>query len=136
MFKDRRKISPVIRFFRSLRPRLIIIVSPVVLCLFHVTALRAQERVRTAAGRLEIESFKNPEAFFTVGPLQEVLIGSTGFDLTDNSSLSHTGKISRLRFFEGLTLDTVWVLSELNQLEFSFGGELQEDFYAKGQSVV
>jgi len=136
MFKDRRKISPVTRFFRSLRPRLIIVVLPVVLCLVHITALRAQERVRTAAGRLRIESFKNPEAFFTVGPLQEVLIASAGFDFTDNSSLSHTGKISRLRFFEGLTLDTVWVLSELNQLEFSFGGQLNEDFYGNGKSVV
>ncbi len=136
MFKDRRKISPVTRFFRCLRSRPIIVVLAVVLCLVHITALRAQERLRTAAGRLQIESFKNPEAFFTVGPLQEVLIASAGFDFTDNSSLSHTGKISRLRFFEGLTLDTVWVLSELNQLEFSFGGQLNEDFYGNGQSVV
>jgi len=136
MFKDRCEISPVTRFFRCLRPRLIIVVSPVVLCLVNISALRAQERVRTAAGRLHIESFKNPEAFFTVGPLQEVLIASAGFDFTDNSSLSHTGKISRLRFFEGLTLDTVWVLSELNQLEFNFGGQVNEDFYGNGKSVV
>src|SRR5258708_21204748 len=136
MFKDRRKISPVTRFFRSLRPRLIIVVSPVVLCLVHITALRAQERVRTAAGGLEIESFKNPEALFTGGPLQEVLIGSAGFEFTDNSSLRHTGKISRLRFYEGLGLDTVWVLSELNQLEFSFGGQVNEDFYGNRKSLA
>src|SRR5258708_681749 len=136
MFKDRRKISPVTRFFRCLRSRPIIVVLAVVLCLVHITALRAQERLRTAAGRLQIESFKSPEAFFTVGPLQEVLIASAGFDFTENASLSQTGEISRLRFFEGLTLDTVWVLSELNQLEFSFGGQLNEDFYGNGQSVV
>jgi hypothetical protein len=136
MFKDCSAIFQVTRFFRSLRPWLIIVISPVALCLFHVTALRAQERVRTAAGRLQIESFKNPEAFVTVGPLQEVLIGSTGFEFTDNSNLSHTGKISRLRFFEGLDLDTIWVLSELNQLEFTFGGRLNEDFYGNGTSQV
>jgi hypothetical protein len=136
MRMDCSAIFQVTRFFRSLRPRLIFAISPVALCLFHVTALRAQERVRTAAGRLQIESFKNPEALFTVGPLQEVLIGSTGFEFTDNSNLSHTGKISRLRFFEGLNLDTIWVLSELNQLEFNFGGQLNEDFYGNGTSQV
>jgi hypothetical protein len=136
MLKDCSAISQVTRFFRSLRPWLIIVISPVAFDLFHATTLRAQERVRTAAGRLQIESFKNPEAFFTVGPLQEVLIASAGFDFNDNSSLAHTGKISRLRFFEGLDLDTVWVLSELNQLEFSFGGQLNEDFYGNGKSVV
>lgn len=136
MRMDCSAISQVTRFFRSLRPWLIIVISPVALGLFHPTALRAQERLRTAAGRLQIESFKNPEAFFRVGPLQELLIGSAGFDFTDNSSLSHTGKISRLRFFEGLTLDTIWVLSDLNQLEFSFGGQLNEDFYGNGKSVL
>src|SRR6201997_1322488 len=143
MLKDRSEISRVTHCFRFLRPQLIMVISLVALCLDHIACLRAQnigyggqERVRTAAGRLQIESFKNPEALFTVGPLQEVLIGSTGFEFTDNSNLSHTGKISRLRFFEGLNLDTVWVLSELNQLEFSFGGQLNEYFYGNGTSQV
>ena len=143
MLKDRSEISRVTHCFRFLRPQLIMVISLVALCLVHIPCLRAQnfgfsgqERVRTAAGRLQIESFKNPEAFFTVGPLQEVLIASAGFDFTDNSSLSHTGKISRLRFFEGLSLDTTWVLSELNQLEFIFGGQLNEDFYGNGTSQV
>ncbi len=116
--------------------RLVTGIAPVIFCLVLNAALHAQERVRTAAGRLQIESFKNPEAFFTVGPLQEVLIGSTGFAFTDNSSLTHTGKISRLRFFEGLNLDTIWILSDLNQLEFNFGGQLNEDFYGNGTSQV
>jgi hypothetical protein len=142
MLNDRSEICRVTRFFRFLRPTLIIGISPVALCLFHVTALRAQEifsgqeRVRTAAGRLQIESFKNPEALFRIGPLQEILIGSAGVEFTDNSSLSHTGKISRLRFYEALTLDTIWVLSDLNQLEFSFGGKVNEDFYGNGKSQV
>jgi hypothetical protein len=136
MLKDRCEISRVTQFFRFLGLRLIIAFSLVALYLVQSTTLRAQERVRTAAGRLQIQSFKNPEAFFTVGPLQEVLIGSTGFEFTDNSSLSHTGKISRLRFFEGLNLDTIWTLSELNQLEFTFGGQLNEDFYGNGTSQV
>jgi opacity protein-like surface antigen len=136
MLKDRCEISRVTQFFRFLGLRLIIAFSLVALYLVQSTTLRAQERVRTAAGRLQIQSFKNPEAFFTVGPLQEVLIGSTGFEFTDNSSLSHTGKISRLRFFEGLNLDTIWTLSELNQLEFNFGGQLNEDFYGNGTSQV
>jgi hypothetical protein len=136
MLKDRCEISRVTQFFRFLGLRLIIAFSLVALYLVQSITLRAQERVRTAAGRLQIQSFKNPEAFFTVGPLQEVLIGSTGFEFTDNSSLSHTGKISRLRFFEGLNLDTIWTLSELNQLEFTFGGQLNEDFYGNGTSQV
>src|SRR5258708_28153665 len=99
MFKDRRKISPVTRFFRCLRSRPIIVVLAVVLCLVHITALRAQERLRTAAGRLQIESFKNPEAFFPVGPLQAVLIASSAFAFTANSALSHTVKLSLLPSF-------------------------------------
>jgi hypothetical protein len=143
MLKDRSEISRVTHCFRFPRPQLIMVIPAVALCLVHIASLRAQnigfsgqERVRTAAGRLKIESFKNPEALFTVGPFQEVLIGSTGFEYTDNSSLSHTGKISRLRFFEALDLDTTWVLSELNQIEFIFGPQVNEDFYGNGKSQV
>ena len=136
MLTDRCEISRVTQFFRFLRPRMIIAIWAVALCVVHITALRAQERLRTAAGRLQIESFRRPEAFFRIGPLQEELIGSVGFEYTDNSSLTHTDKISRLRFFEELNLDTTWVLSELNQLEFNFGGKLNEDFFGNGKSQV
>jgi hypothetical protein len=98
--------------------------------------LRAQERVRTAAGRLEIQSFKNPEAFFRIGPLQEVLTGGVGIQYTDNSQLTNTNKISRLRFYEGLNLDTIWIISHLNQLQFNFAGQLNEDFYGNGRTRI
>jgi hypothetical protein len=143
MLKNRREICPVTHFLRVLRSQLLIFVVPVAFFFFDITALRAQnyafssqERVRTAAGRLEIQSFRKPEAFFTVGPLQEELIGSVGLEFDDNANLAHTGKISRLRFYEALTLNTTWVLSELNRIEFAFGGSLNEDFYGNGKSQL
>ena len=105
-------------------------------CLVSTGQLDAQERVRTAAGRLKIESFRNPEAFFRLGPLQEELIGSAGIEFTDNSQLTNTDKVSRLRFFQGLNLNTTWVISHLNQLKFDFAGQLNEDFYGNGKSQV
>jgi hypothetical protein len=106
------------------------------LCLVCANWLHAQESVRTAAGRLKIESFRNPEAFFRLGPLQEELIGSAGLEYTDNSQLTHTDKISLLRFYQGLSLNTIWVISHLNRLEFNFGGQLNEDLYGNGRSLV
>jgi hypothetical protein len=143
MLKNRRETCLVTHFLRVLDSRLFTFVVPVAFFFFEVAALHAQnyafssqERVRSAAGRLEIESFRKPEAFFTVGPLQEELIGSAGIEFDDNSNLVHTGKISRVRFFEALTLNTTWVLSELNRIEFAFGGSLNEDFYGNGTSQV
>jgi hypothetical protein len=143
MLKNRREICLVTHFLRVLRSRLLIFIFPAAFLFLHITASRAQnyafssqERVRSAAGRLEIESFRKPEAFFTVGPLQEELIGSAGIEFDDNSNLAHTGKISRVRFFEALTLNTTWVLSELNRIEFAFGGKLNEDFYGNGTSQL
>jgi hypothetical protein len=128
-------IFRVTRFFCYLR-RVLTIISLVILCLAHTPASRAQERVRTAAGQLKIESFRNPEAFFRVGPFQEELTGSTGFEYSDNAGLNHTGKISRLSLFEALDLKTTWVISYLNRLEFDFAGQLMEDFYGNGRSQV
>jgi hypothetical protein len=100
------------------------------------TGLLAQERVRTAAGRLEIESFRNPEVFFRLGPLQEQLTGSVGVQYTDNSDLTPTDKISRFSIYEALDLDTTWVLTHLNELKFHFGGKLSEDFFSNGRSEL
>jgi hypothetical protein len=143
MLKNRRKICLVTYFLRVLRFQPLISLFPVAFCFLSIADVRAQgyayssqERVRTAAGRLEIESFRKPEAFFTIGPLQEELIGTAGIEFDDNANLAHTGKVSRLRFYEALTLNTTWVLSELNRIEFAFGGKLNEDFYGNGKSQL
>src|SRR6266446_1571443 len=91
----------VILHSRSLGAIVIAIVATI-LSLICIDPLHAQERVRTAAGRLEIQSFRNPLTFIRIGPLQEELIGSVGLEYTDNSALTNTNKISRLRFYEGL----------------------------------
>ncbi len=120
---------PIIRFLRS---RLITI-STVVLCLAQVTSLQAQERVRTAAQQLEIQSFQNPLAFFRIGPLEELLIGSVGVGYTDNANLTPTDKVSGLSFTQQMSLDSTWVISHLNQLQFNLSGELVENFYSNSK---
>jgi hypothetical protein len=107
------------------------------LYLILVTSLPAQERVRSAAPALPIESFKrSPEAFFYFGPFQEILDGSVGVQYTDNVNLAETDKISDLSFTQQLSLNTTWVISHLNKLQFSLGGELMENFYGNGRSQV
>ena len=107
----------------------------VILCLILISPLRAQERVRTAAGPLEIQTFKRvPEATFRLGPFDGELGGSTGVEYTDNANLVQTDKIARLRLDEGLTLDVTWVVSHLSQLEIIFDGRLTEDFYGNGSN--
>jgi hypothetical protein len=132
MPRDRCTSYTVILLFRLLRPRLVTI-STVVFCLVQITSLRGQERVRTAAQQLEIESFRNPEAFFRIGPTEEVLIGGVGVNYSDNSNLTPTNKVSDLSFNQSLTLNATWVVSHLNQLHFNIAGRLTEDFYGKGQ---
>ncbi len=54
-----------------------------------ITALPAQERVRTSATQLPINTFRrDPDAFFYLGPFQEVVSGSLGVEFTDNVNLS------------------------------------------------
>src|SRR6478672_1514119 len=100
MLRDQCISHTMIFFVRLLRPRLVRI-STVLFCLFQITSLRAQDqtsplgaqqRVRTAAGQLEIQSFRNPQAFFRLGPFEEVLIASAGVGYTDNSNLTPTNK--------------------------------------------
>jgi hypothetical protein len=129
-------VSKAARRFRLGCTLLVSVVLSVVPCLIPTTASQAQERIRTAAQQLEIQSFRKPETLIRIGPFQEELTGYTGLDFTDNSNIVHTGKISRVSIFEGFTLDTLWTLSHLNQLEFVFGGKLSEDFYGNGQSNV
>jgi hypothetical protein len=105
------------------------------LYLILATSLPAQERVRSAAPPLPIESFKrSPEAFFYFGPFQEILDGSVGVQYTDNVNLAATDKISDLSFIQQLSLNTTWVISHLNKLEFNLGGELMENFYGNGRT--
>ena len=125
-------VSKASRLFRL---RCIFMVS-VVACLVPITASQAQERIRTAARELEIQEFRKPETFVRLGPFQEELTGFTGIDITDNSNIVHTGKISRVSIFEGFNLNTIWTLSHINQLVFNFGGRLREDFYGNGTSNV
>jgi hypothetical protein len=108
----------------------------VIFCLAQITLLRAQERVRTAAQQLEIQSFRNPQAFFRIGPFEELLIGSAGVGYTDNANLTPTNKISDLSFNQALSLNTTWIISHLNQLQFNFGGLIIENFYGNGRNQV
>src|SRR5271166_1800538 len=122
------------RHFLHARPATM---SPFIFCVVLVGSLRAQEPVRTAPQQLPIESFKRaPEAFFYLGPFQEILTGTTGVQYTDNSSLTATNKISDLSFSLGLNANTTWVISHLNQLQFNFGGQVIENFYGNGRSQV
>jgi hypothetical protein len=98
--------------------------------------LNAQERVRSSAGKLEIESFRNPEIFFRIGPILEAITGEAGISYTDNSQLSDTNKISRFSIYQALDLDTTWVLSHFNKLELRFAGKLSEDFFGNGKNKV
>jgi hypothetical protein len=107
------------------------------LFLVLATLLRAQERVRTSAGELQIQQFqRSPDAFFYLGPFQEVLTGTAGVQYSDNVNLTATNKISDLNYYQALALNTTWVISHLNQLHFTFGGQLNEHFYGNGRSQV
>jgi hypothetical protein len=112
------------------------LVPNILLLVVFSLPLKAQERVRSSAGKLEIESFRNPEAFFRIGPILEAITGTVGISYTDNSQLSNTDKISRFRIEQGLDLDTTWILSHFNQLELKVGGKLSEDFFGNGKSRV
>jgi hypothetical protein len=109
----------------------------VILCLILATPLRGQERVRTSAGPLAIQTFKRaPEVFFRLGPFDGDVTASSGVEYTDNATLTSTDKTSRLRFDEGLSLDLTWVVSHLSELEIQFGGQLTEDFYENGKKLA
>ena len=64
----------------------------------------------------------------------ESLQAAAAVQYTDNVDLSEHNKISDLSFSQALTLDTIWTISHLNQLEFAFGGELIENFYGNGRN--
>jgi opacity protein-like surface antigen len=133
MHKDRCTISRIRLFLLGCRAT----TSFGLLFLVLITSSSAQELVRTSAALLPIASFRrSPEAFFYLGPFQEVLTGSAGVQYTDNVNLTDTDKISDLSFTLGLGLETTWVISHLNQLQFTFGGELMENFYSNGRSQV
>src|SRR5271165_2570167 len=106
----------------------------VILSLILSAPLRAQERVRTSAGPLAIQTFKRaPEAFFRLGPFDGDVTATTGVEYTDNANLAPADdKLSRLRFDQGLDLDVTWVVSHLSELEVIFDGQLNEDLYGNG----
>ena len=129
--------SSKVRLFRRFLHAYPATISSAILCLILTTSLPAQERVRTSAAPLPIQSFRrSPEAFFYLGPFQEMLTGSIGVEYTDNVDLAATNKISDLSFSQGLNLDTTWVISHLNQLQFNFGGQVTEHFYGNGRNQV
>src|SRR6516162_11271776 len=127
--------SPGTSFYRSPGNTVIAVIATA-LCLVCAVRVHAQERVRTAVEKLEIESFKNPEAFFRIGPLQEELIGGVGLEYTDNSGLTNTDKISRLRVSQGLDLNSTLIFSHLSQLQFNLAGRIYEDFYGNGRTLL
>jgi hypothetical protein len=109
----------------------------VILCLIFPGWLRAQEPIRSSAPPPLIEAYRrSPDAFFYLGPFQEVIIGSFTTQYTDNVNLTQTDKISNLSFSLGLGMDTTWVISHLNQLTFRFGGALTENFYGNGRNQL
>jgi hypothetical protein len=127
--------SRVILLSRSLGA-IIIAILATVFSLICIDPLHAQQRVRTASGHLEIQNFKNPLIFFRIGPLQEELIGTAGLEYTDNSGLTNTDKIARLRVFEGLDLNSILIFSHFSSLRFDFAGALNEDFYQHGRTIL
>jgi hypothetical protein len=133
MLRDSYPTSKVALFRRFLRADPATTCS-VILCLILSTPLRAQERVRTSAGPLAIQTFKRaPETFFRLGPFDGDVTATTGVEYTDNANLAPAdSKLSRLRFDEGLDLDVTWVVSHLSELEVIFDGQLNEDFYGNG----
>jgi hypothetical protein len=133
MLRESYATSKVALFRRFLRAGLATTCS-VILCPILTTSLRAQERVRTSAGPLAIQTFSRvPEATFRLGPFDGELGASTGVEYTDNANLAPAdNKISRLRFDQGLDLDVTWVVSHLSQLKVIFDGRLTEDFYGNG----
>jgi hypothetical protein len=120
-------------FYRANRA----LTSSVVLYLMLGVSLRAQELVRSFTRETSISAYqRSPEAFFYLGPFQEELIGSAGVQYTDNVNLTATDKISDLSYLQQLNLNTTWVISHLNQLQFTFGGELLENFYGNGRTQI
>jgi hypothetical protein len=135
MFKDRRIKTRVTFLGRGWFAKYTLVPILPVLVIFSLP-LKAQERVRTSAGKLDIESFRNPEAFFRIGPILEAVTGTVGISYTDNSQLSNSDKLSRFSIEQALDLNTTWVLSHFNQLELRFAGKLSEDFFGDGRQRV
>ena len=135
MFKDRRINTQVTIFGRGWFAKYTLVPNILLLVIFSLP-LKAQERVRTSAGKLEIESFRNPEVSFRIGPILEAITGTAGFSYTDNAQLSNTDKISRFSIYQLLDLDTTWIVSHFNQLELKFAGKLSEDFFGNGKNKV
>ena len=133
MLRDSYPTSKVALFRRFLRADPATTCS-VILCLILSAPLRAQERVRTSAGPLAIQTFKRaPEAFFRLGPFDGDVTATTGVEYTDNANLAPADeKLARLRFDLGLDLDVTWVVSHLSELEIIFDGQLNEDLYGNG----
>jgi hypothetical protein len=135
MFKDRRINIQVTIFGRGWFAKYTLVINILLLVIFS-PPLKAQERVRTSAGKLEIQSFRNPEVFFRIGPILEAITGTAGFSYSDNSQLSNTDKISRFSIYQSLDLDTTWILSHFNRLELKVAGKLSEDFFGNGKDKV
>jgi hypothetical protein len=126
-------IETICRIFRGNRATL----GWVILCLIFPGWLHAQEPIRSSAPPPLIQTYRrSPDAFFYLGPFQEVLTGTFSTQYTDNVNLTQTDKISNLSFSLGLGMDTTWVISHLNQLTFRFGGALTENFYGNGRNQL
>jgi hypothetical protein len=133
MARESHAVSTAIVFRRILRTGRGTIGLVIFFAMFS-GSLRAQEPVRSAAPPPLIEAYRrSPQAFFYLGPFQEVLIGTVSTQYVDNVNLTPTDKISDLSFSLGMGLETTWTISHLNQLTFRFGGELTENLYSNGR---
>jgi len=92
--------------------------------------------IRSYAPGSNIAGFKQGinNSFIKLGPFRGTLQASAGLEYTDNSGLTSTNEISRLRFAEGLGLNLGWNFSPENGIHFNLGGIVSEDFYGNGKS--
>jgi hypothetical protein len=85
----------------------------------------------------------NPEepVLFRAGPFSGTGSVGLGYSYNDNANTVGTTtagitKLSSNQIFENLDLNLAWVLSPLNRLDVQFDGQLQENFYSNGTSVL
>ena len=106
-------------------------------CLVLVTSLPAQERVRTSATQLPIETFRrDPGRFFLPGTISRGGVRFNRHRIHGQRQPLDRQKISDLSFSLGFGLDTTWVISHLNQLQFIVGGAITENFYGNGRNQL
>ena len=80
----------------------------------------------------------NPEqeTFVRVGPFSGTAGLGVGYLYTDNANTTQAAKESLNEIFENLDVDLEWPLSPFNRISLVLGGQLQENFYSKGNNAL